>query len=135
MDTLNGELLIQLGPFNNLSQTVSMVDFVIHYDNNTWDNNGGGDYHIPISQPLAMEAKGDELRVDISPKSKLGQPSNCQLRIQDSGDPWFSLELLDVTGTVLSKEKVGTGIHRLQTEGLPKGCIISASRGPKHVGR
>ncbi len=124
MDTLSGELLIQLGPFNNVSQSVSMVDFVIHYDNNTWDNNGGGDYHIPISQPVAMEAKGDGLRVDIWPNPSSGDLSNCQLRIQDSGDPWFSLELLDVTGTVLSKEKVGTGIHRLQTEELPKGMYF-----------
>jgi hypothetical protein len=124
MDTLAGELLIQLGPFNNVAQSVSMVDFVIHYDNNTWDNNGGGDYHIPISQPVAVQAAGSELRVDLWPNPASNDDETTQLRIQDTGDPRYCLELLDVTGTVLSKEKVGSGTHRLQTEVLPAGMYF-----------
>ena len=40
---------IQLGPFNNPEQSVQKVDFVVHYNNNTWNNNNGADFHIPIS--------------------------------------------------------------------------------------
>ncbi|MBK9357724.1 MAG: hypothetical protein IPN08_10110 [Bacteroidales bacterium] len=45
-----GNITIQLGPFNNPAQEVSMVDFVFHYSNNTWNNNNGADFHIPITQ-------------------------------------------------------------------------------------
>jgi hypothetical protein len=44
-----GSITIQLGPFNNPAQTVNTVDFVIHYNNNTWNNNNNGDFHIPIN--------------------------------------------------------------------------------------
>ncbi|HPD66661.1 MAG TPA: T9SS type A sorting domain-containing protein [Ignavibacteriales bacterium] len=42
-------LKIELGPFNNSAQIVNSIAFVIHYDDNTWDNNGGNDYKIIIS--------------------------------------------------------------------------------------
>jgi hypothetical protein len=44
------QLTIQLGPFNMPVQEVTVVDFVIHYDDGSWDNNNGQDYHIIISQ-------------------------------------------------------------------------------------
>ncbi len=45
----DNQLTIQLGPFNLPVQEVTVVDFVIHYDDNTWDNNNGQDYHISIA--------------------------------------------------------------------------------------
>jgi len=42
----NDTLSIQIGPFNKPEQTVTSVAFVIHYDDNTWDNNNGQDYRI-----------------------------------------------------------------------------------------
>lgn len=44
-----GNLTIQVGPFNHPSQVVNSVDFVVHFDNNTWNNNNGTDFHIPIN--------------------------------------------------------------------------------------
>jgi len=44
-----GTIKIKIGPFNNPLQSVSVVDFVIHFNNNTWNNNNGQDYHITIS--------------------------------------------------------------------------------------
>ncbi|HRC31828.1 MAG TPA: T9SS type A sorting domain-containing protein [Bacteroidia bacterium] len=43
-----GNIQIKIGPFNKPVQSVNKVDFVIHYSNNTWDNNNGNDYHIPL---------------------------------------------------------------------------------------
>jgi len=40
---------VEIGPFNNAHQAVNQVDFVFHWSDDSWDNNGGGDYHIPIS--------------------------------------------------------------------------------------
>ncbi len=45
----SGNLSLQIGPFNNASQEPAAVDFVIHFDNDTWDNNGGADYRIILS--------------------------------------------------------------------------------------
>jgi hypothetical protein len=42
----DGELLLQIGPFNNPEQEVTSLAFVIHYDDDTWDNNNGQDYYI-----------------------------------------------------------------------------------------
>lgn len=51
----DGNITIQLGPFNNTAQKVEAVDFVIHYNNNSWNNNGGADFHIPIINNVANE--------------------------------------------------------------------------------
>jgi len=40
---------LKLGPFNNPAYPVSVVDFVVHFNDNSWDNNSGRDYHIVIS--------------------------------------------------------------------------------------
>jgi len=40
---------IHLGPFNRGEQLVQSVDFVIHWADDTWDNNDGNDYHIHFS--------------------------------------------------------------------------------------
>ncbi len=37
---------LEIGPFNNPTQNVNSIAFVIHFDNDTWDNNQGNDYHI-----------------------------------------------------------------------------------------
>ncbi|MFH1119913.1 MAG: BACON domain-containing protein, partial [Bacteroidota bacterium] len=44
-----GNITIQIGPFNNPAQELDMVDFVFHYNNNTWNNNNGADFHISIN--------------------------------------------------------------------------------------
>ncbi len=45
----NGVYSVAVGPLNNGHQAVSVLDFVFHWDDDTWDSNGGADYHIPIS--------------------------------------------------------------------------------------
>lgn len=39
---------IKIGPFNKPIQTVTKMSFVIHYADNSWDNNNGADYQIRI---------------------------------------------------------------------------------------
>ena len=42
-------LYLALGPFNNPAQSVSQINFVINYYDNSWDNNNGQDYKILIA--------------------------------------------------------------------------------------
>ncbi len=44
-----GVLSLKMGPFNNPRQEVNSVAFVIHYNDNSWDNNNGHDYHIKFT--------------------------------------------------------------------------------------
>jgi hypothetical protein len=46
----DGVLSIDLGPFNDPAQEVEGINFVIHYNDDTWDNNNGNDYFIPIAE-------------------------------------------------------------------------------------
>ncbi len=48
--TRDGDTLrATLGPFADAAQAVSNVAFVLHYGDDTWDNNGGADYRIAVS--------------------------------------------------------------------------------------
>lgn len=42
----SGTLTIKIGPFNKPEQVINRIAFVIHFNDNTWDNNHGQDYHI-----------------------------------------------------------------------------------------
>lgn len=44
----NGTLIIKIGPFNKPEQVVNRVNFVIHYNDNTWNNNNGQDFLINL---------------------------------------------------------------------------------------
>lgn len=41
-----GNLTIKIGPFNKTEQVVNRISFVINFNDGTWDNNNGQDYHI-----------------------------------------------------------------------------------------
>ena len=40
---------VTIGPFNNAVQPVTSINFVINYGSNTWDNNNGNNYLIPVT--------------------------------------------------------------------------------------
>jgi hypothetical protein len=48
-NVVNGDLVITLGPFGDPGQAVTTLDFVLYYESGTWDNNGGADWHVPVS--------------------------------------------------------------------------------------
>lgn len=73
---LNNALTLQIGPFNNPAQTVNAVDFVLNYADNTWDNNGGADYHIAISQNTTSIPAAFDSKVQIFPN-----PSDAEITL------------------------------------------------------
>lgn len=48
-------LTLQIGPFNSDEQPVSSIDFVISYDDDSWDNNNGQDYQINLEEATSVE--------------------------------------------------------------------------------
>jgi len=79
----DGNLSITIGPFNDPTQTVEQVNFVINYDNNSWDNNNGADYHIPISS--------DTISTSI-PQSFDTSPSLTLFPNPNTGEFWIETE-------------------------------------------
>ncbi|MBN1638348.1 MAG: T9SS type A sorting domain-containing protein [Ignavibacteriales bacterium] len=50
---LENQLSLKIGPFNKPEQNIERVAFVIHYNDDTWDNNNGQDYHISFGDTTA----------------------------------------------------------------------------------
>ena len=58
----DGNLTITIGPFNDAAQDVRSVLFVLHWDDDTWDNNDGSDYLITVnggSEAYVMDGQLD----------------------------------------------------------------------------
>ncbi|MBU0679355.1 MAG: hypothetical protein KJ626_14745 [Verrucomicrobia bacterium] len=45
-----GGCSVRLGPFDNTNQAVGSIDFVVQWDDGSWENSGGKDFHIPVTQ-------------------------------------------------------------------------------------
>jgi len=66
----NGCHYIDIGPF--YKGDVGIIDFVIHFDDNTWDNNNGKDYHIPVKNGIyqyQMDGILDPVAIEIETNS------------------------------------------------------------------
>lgn len=60
---------VTVGPFNNTSQIVNYIDFVIKYNSSTWDNNGGSNYIISITQATSNNPIGLNISKSIDSTS------------------------------------------------------------------
>jgi hypothetical protein len=52
---IDGKRTLVLGPFNNSAQAVREINFVLKFDDNTWDNNNSQDWKITIQTATANE--------------------------------------------------------------------------------
>jgi len=66
---VDGVLSLEIGSFNNPAQEIQGINFVIHYDNDTWDNNNGNDYFIPISKETPCDTPENLVSTINSPSS------------------------------------------------------------------
>lgn len=95
----NNYLSIKIGPFNKPAQVVNKVDFVINFNNNTWDNNNGNDYHILVS-PASAISEINSNSISITPN-----PANNIIRINTNSKNNFitQLTITDILGkTIMS---------------------------------
>ncbi len=62
----NGTLTIKVGPFNKATQIVNKFTFVIHYNDESWDNNNGNDYNIVFNDSTGGGGETKEWIIDGS---------------------------------------------------------------------
>lgn len=127
----NGTMNLVLGPFNDPSQEISEVNFVIHYNDNTWDNNNGQDYHIPIGQSGGLdnqEFKASPRKVSFSLYPTPADKS-INLDIQSVADPLYELEIYSLEGKRVYQSKVQRGKTELNIEALAAGAYLIKIKG------
>jgi len=126
----NSTLSLKIGPFNDPSQDISEVNFVIHYNDNTWDNNNGQDYHIPIGQTgnigLRESVQQSELSFSLFPN-----PARDVLRLnmRSVEDPMYELSLINLEGKVLYRSLIPRGESTIEIDELPSGTYIIQVQG------
>lgn len=117
-----GTLSLQIGPFNDPSQDISEVNFVIHYNDNSWDNNGGQDYHIPIGQTGSNIATEEIVLPEVDCAV---YPNPVQdilnLNIYSVQDPIYELSIYNSTGILVFRSTVQRGESQLYIAELPAG--------------
>lgn len=121
LSQVGNELQIKIGPFDNAVQAVTMVDFVIHYNNNTWDNNSGQDYHIPIQQPVgnSPSVTGEGVRVWPNPVQ-----DKFKVQVPAGVDPGYLCELYDLQGKLVRTYALDPGVTELARGPLGAGVYL-----------
>jgi hypothetical protein len=114
-----GNITIQIGPFKNPAQQVNTVDFVIHYNDNTWNNNSNADFHIPINNnPTGTAEQRQQSLISVWPV-----PASDMLCV---GVPVeFSrnhrIAIRSVTGQILLNQEITSENFTLDISRLPRG--------------
>jgi len=112
---------IDLGPFNG-SQNVTMLDFVLYYGGNNWNNNGGADWHIPIQNVVSINTPSPKGKTEIFPNP---MRSHTNLRVSDYQSNKYIVELLDLTGNViLTTEMFGGETQQFYRNNLRSGIYF-----------
>jgi hypothetical protein len=114
-----GKLTIQLGPFNNASQLPQGIDFVLHYNDNTWNNNNSQDYHIPISPEAGIDENNHPIItlypnpvIDVCFVHNLSEINHTKIL------------LTSITGQILKEYTLTNKKARLDLKDLQKGIYL-----------
>lgn len=91
---------VYLGPFNNSAQVVNSLHFVLHYSDDTWNNNNNLDWNINITQDMKIDEFTEN--VNIYPN-----PVHDYAFVDLKGEKGrFIIKLLDFSGKVITQTEV-----------------------------
>jgi hypothetical protein len=115
-------LTIELGPFNDPNQMVTAIDFVVHFDDNSWNNNNGSDFHIPIDNNpshAVTDFKGQIISMWPNPCKDIlfmGVP------VELSKDT--EILIYSVSGTLVKKYKIKVENFKIDMSDLKNGYYL-----------
>lgn len=110
---------IELGPFNNSVQEVSSLHFVLHYLNNTWNNNYGADWNIPV-QSVTIQTQEEKTDFIICP-NPVKETANIQINGKFAD---YVIEILDFKGTILKSLHIGNAKNIVFRNNLNSGMYL-----------
>lgn len=114
-------LTITLGPFNNAAQEVDGIDFVIHFSNNTWNNNNGADFHIPINNSPTSVNRHFEQNISLWP---VPATDFVVLGIKGELLHLHHIQVVSQSGNVVLKEEISKENFRLDISRLEPGVYL-----------
>ncbi len=115
---VDGVLSLELGPFNNPNQSVEGLNFVVHYNDDTWDNNNGNDYFISIDDFMGCG-------VPQNPESQVNSSSSVTV----SWDPVPGATGYQIKGKRQGSALVTLNIPGNQTEKTVNGLLPGSNYG------
>jgi hypothetical protein len=119
-----GNITIQIGPFNNPAQKVNTVDFVIHYNNNTWNNNNGLDFHIPINNnPIGIQEQPSRDLISVWPVPA-GEVLYVGVPVELSTG--HRVSLISITGSIVIEQEITAENFTLDISQLSRGFYTLA---------
>ncbi len=118
---------INLNPFNG-NQTVTALDFVLYYGGNSWNNNGGADWHITVTNVVSINELQSGSPVEIYPNPIT---ERAFIRIRGGDFEKYEVTLTDLYGKriltgqflandtfVLYRNNFSSGVYLLQVRNL-----------------
>jgi hypothetical protein len=94
---------LELGPFNQEIQNVSSLHFVIHYNNNTWNNNGEADWNIDILPAVDVNTElSADIKINPNPIKDF-----AKIEINYNGNAQFIIQITDIQGNILKSDFIG----------------------------
>lgn len=101
---------VVLGPFDNAQQTVYSLHFVLHYGNDSWNNNHGSDWNIPFSPVGVENRKAGRTIINIYPNPVR---KRAVFYIQSDENDRFHIYILNTAGKMVKSIR-----------GVPPGRIV-----------
>lgn len=111
---VNGKYQVKIGPFNNSSQFVDYISFVVNYTaTDSWDNNGGEDYQIVFVKTGIKQTENTHVEV---------YPNPVKNNIQVQSDSTVSnLQLISLQGGVVAEK---SQVNYIDVENIPNGVYL-----------
>ncbi len=121
---------LRVGPFNRPQQAVRQLDFVLHYANDTWNNNGGQDWHIPLrAAPTGLLSAETAAAFALWPN-----PATSTVTVRRADAPTATVFVLrDVLGRPVRSFPLpaGTAETVLHLAGLAPGLYMAEAAGTR----
>ncbi len=114
------EYQVILGPFNNPVQSVSSLHFVLHYGNDTWNNNNGQNWNINISNFSNIKSE-KILDINFYP-NPVKDFSKISINLEEKTDIIISIR--DIHGKIIKSQRIGSAKNIVFNNNLSPGIYI-----------
>ena len=122
---------IQLGPFNQIDQSVDQLDFVLYYGDENWNNNNGQDWKITITDYTSIHETEEQTKLTVFPNPAVNE---VFISLPQAETTDFDISLRNMQGQVLLKSKLKAGeVIVLKRNRLPAGLYVLVAKNQKKI--
>lgn len=112
---------VELGPFNNTGQDIYSIHFVLHYDNNTWNNNNGNDWKILLYFVGVEDMAQDQTKISIYPNPV---KNHSIIEINSGKDTRYHISIFNTSGKMVKSVHMGSAKRDVFFNHLPSGIYL-----------